>query len=495
MTQSLQEFVDNMDNLPDVPRGMVRQVIPDAIDRGTLPEEETFVAEPSREIKVARIADVVVAGGGPGGYAAAIAAARAGAKVVLLERYGHLGGMMTGGFVNIIPNLSTPEGDRYIGGVCQEFIERMDARGCAFMPNKEDWGNADPAMVQWYYNLQMPNFYIRKNDEGKDAVLYTAIIDPEVGKEELMKIAQEAGVDVLLHSWVTAPIMDGNKAKGVIFESKSGRQAVLADIVIDSTGDGDLIPPSGAGFDPHISQNLRIACLAFGFWVGNVDLTEYDQWQRTNPTELKAIKKVLYSKGLFTSFFKNPLPDEDNSIWMHPHFPCPDQSDVETITRMDIEARSKAVETWEFYKKYVPGFEKSYLLKTCHQLGTTGGRRVEGEYCLTTQDVIDGKPFEDTIAIFPNNDLKSRDVDYKKIVYVPYRALIPKGVDNMLIACRAFSSDEIYNNNFNLVPHCMCIGQAAGIAAAIAAAKGIDLRDVPYEELREQLVEGGVILP
>ena len=236
MKRAIQEFVDIMDDLPDVPRGMVRNKIPEPVDRGTIPAEDTYVTEASREIKVVRKADVVVAGGGPGGYAAAIAAARMGAKVVLLERYGHLGGMATGGFVNIIPNLSTPEGERYIGGICQELIERMDARGYVFAPNEEDWGNTDPSMVQWYYNLQMPNFYIRKNDEGKDAELYTAIIEPEVGKEEIMIMALEAGVDVLLHSWVTAPILEGNKVTGVIFESKSGRQAVLADIVIAVIG-------------------------------------------------------------------------------------------------------------------------------------------------------------------------------------------------------------------------------------------------------------------
>ena len=495
MTEKLQKFVDAMDDLPDLPLGMVRNVIPDAVDKGTFVDEDVFVSEPSHEIKVVRKADVVVAGGGPGGYAAAIAAARAGAKVVLLERYGHLGGMCTGGLVNIIPNLSTPEGKRYIGGICQELIERMRARGCAFMPEEEYWGCTDPSMVQWYFDIKMPNFYIRKNDDGKNAVLYTAIIDPEVGKQEIMEMAQEAGVDVLLHSWVTAPIMEGNALKGVIFESKSGRQAVLADIVIDSTGDGDLIPPSGAGYEDDISMNLRIACLAFGFWIGNVDIAEYDKWQKLQPQEFKAVKKTLFSKGLFTSIMRNPLKDEENSVWLHPHFPCPDQADVEYISRMDIAARSRAVQTWEFLKEYVPGFERSYILKTCHQLGTTGGRRVEGEYRLTAQDVIDGKPFEDTIAIFPNNDLHKPDIDYKKVLYVPYRSLIPKGIKNMLVACRAFSSDEVVNNNFNLVPHCMCMGQAAGIAAAIATKKGIDVRDVPYEELRAQLVEGGVILP
>src|SRR5512139_3965422 len=182
------------------------------------------IYEPAREIKVLKEADVVVVGGGPGGFASAIAAARCGARTVLIERYGHLGGMATGGLVNIFPNLSDISGKQRIFGLNQEIIDRMKAKNAAFCPAEAEFGSTDGAVLDYYLNANMGWFYVRKDPNlgGRERLLYTAVLDPEVLKAELDGMVTEAGVDLLLHSWGVRPLMEGGTVKGVVFESKSG---------------------------------------------------------------------------------------------------------------------------------------------------------------------------------------------------------------------------------------------------------------------------------
>ncbi len=207
----------------------------------SIPSTKT-VQEKAREIKVYREADVVVVGGGPGGVGAALAAARNGAKTVLVERYGHLGGMATGGLVTAIPNMSDINGKRWLGGICWEWIERLDKWDAAFYPKKHEWGADDKKLVKWWEGMSI--FVTRL---GK--VILSVNIDPEIMKCLLVEMMEEADVEQILHSWGTETIMEGNQAKGIIFESKSGRQAILGKVVIDSTGDGDLLPSAGAAYE------------------------------------------------------------------------------------------------------------------------------------------------------------------------------------------------------------------------------------------------------
>lgn len=161
---------------------------------------------------------------------------------------------------------------------------------------------------------------------------------------------------------------------------------------------------------------------------------------------------------------------------------------------MDVAAREMAVRTWEYLKQNAPGFERSFVQLTCPQLGTTGGRRLIGKYSLVTEDIRRTEPFPDTIAVFPNNDRSSEFLEYSK-VYIPYRSLLPKKVEGFMVVCRAFSSDDESNSSFNLNPHCICLGQAAGTAAIIAVKNGISVKSVPYFELKESLLKQDVILP
>jgi len=458
------------------------------------------ILEPAREIRVCREVDVAVVGGGPGGIGAAISAARSGAKTVLIERYGHLGGMATGGLVNIIPNLSDINGTQRIAGLTQELIDRLSSRGGASYPQKEHWGTTDRNIVDYYLDATLGWFYIRKDPNlgNQERVLYTAVVDPEILKAEANEMVMEAGVDLFLHSWGTRPVMDGNKVRGVIFESKSGRQAILATVVIDSTGDGDIFVAAGAEFDDRLDFKRRTAYLATVFWLANVDIKRMDDFKTSQPAKYAELMQELQSQGGHPRLFKGVLANQENVVWYHFFQPRADgirsdAMDVEELTRTDVRARKRALTTYEFMKKHVPGFEKSFIMLTAPQLGTQGGRRVVGEYTLTEKDMQSDEVFEDTIAVLANNDNGAISARHPTMC-VPYRCLVPQSVNGLLVACRAFSSSDTINEYFNIIPHCICYGQAAGTAAAMAANAGIEPRHVDYAALRTNLVKQGVLL-
>jgi len=458
------------------------------------PKEKKTVVEERREIPVLREADVVVVGGGPGGAAAAVTAARNGAKTVLVERYGHLGGMATGGLVNIIPNLADIYGKQGIGGFCQEYISRLKARGAADFPPPESWGKSDAALVEKYGRANMNHFYIRNDPRGEKVVLYTAVIDPEVGKDELAVMAEEAGAELLLHTLVTGPILEGNRVKGVIVETKSGRQALLAKVVIDATGDGDLLPWVPTETVDYMRPGSRIAQFGWVYWVCNVDLEKYDACQREHPEEFQAASAKVMAEGGNPFFCRGLLEHQKGVVWVHRLIGSLHQTEPVEMTYIDVGARHKAVKSWELMKKYVPGFENSFIMLSAPQLGTSGGRRIVGEYYLTEADMDRDEPWEDTIAVFPDNDRGDSSLKHPA-TFVPYRALLPRGVEGLLVACRAFSADHEFSEFFNLIPHCMCFGQAAGAAAAIAVRENTEVRSVPYGELKSALLAGGAILP
>jgi len=456
------------------------------------------ITEPARKTKVWREVDVVVVGGGPGGIGSAVAAARSGAKTVLIERYGHLGGMATGGLVNIIPNRSDISGKQHVFGIVQEMIDRLDKRGGTSYPAKKDWGTTNRKLVDYYLNAGLGWFYVRQDfNINKERVLYTAVVDPEILKDEFNDMVLESGADLLLHSWGVQPIMEGNTAKGVIFESKSGRQAILAKVVIDSTGDGDMFVRAGAEFDGKLDNQHRDAWLAQVLWLADVDIAKLTDFKADHPEKYAELMKELEKLGGYPRFFKGVLKNQPGVIWYHAMQPQPqstDAMDVEQLTRIDIRARKRANITYAFMKKHVPGFENSFIMLTAPQLGTQGGRRVIGEYILTDKDLVSGEVFEDTIVVLANNDHKEISARHPALC-VPYRCLVPKKIDGLLVACRGFSSEDLVNNAFNIIPHCMAYGQAAGTAAALAVKAGIQPRKVNYKTLHDNLVKQGVNLP
>lgn len=451
------------------------------------------ISEAEREVKVIRETDVIVVGGGPGGIAAAVSAARSGAGTILIERYGHLGGMSTGGLVNIIPNLSDIYGEQLIGGFCQEVIDRLAARGAACFPEKRFWGKSEKEVVDTYLKANMMHFYIRKNKEGKYVVLYTAVIDPEVAKDEMNTLVLEAGAELLLHTWVTEPIMEGNTVKGVIVENKSGRQALLGKVVIDCTGDGDLLPGTGTETTDYMVPGSRIAQFGFVYWLANVDLKKYDDFVNSEPEKYEEVTREIIDMGGWPYFCRGLLKQQEGVVWIHRLIGSLHQTDAEEMTYVDVKTRNQSVRTWELLRKYMPGFEKSFIMLTAPQLGTSGGRRIVGEYFLTAKDIDTDRPFDDTIAIFADNDRGEMSLRYPR-TYIPYRSLIPKETEGLLVACRAFSADHEFSEFFNLIPHCMCFGQAAGTAAALAVKEGTGVRSVDFAALRSELLKQGAIL-
>jgi hypothetical protein len=457
------------------------------------------ITESARKIKVVREVDVVVVGGGPGGVASAISAARNGAKTVLIERYGHLGGMATGGLINIFPNLSDISGKQHIFGLTQEIIDRLTRRGGTSYPRKEDWGTTNPRIVDYYLNAELGFFYVRKdlNRDGKQAVLYTAVIDPEILKDELNDMVLGAGAELFLHSWGTQPIMDGDTVKGVIFESKSGRQAILGKVIIDATGDGDIFVRAGAEFDSSLSNKNRTAWLASTWWMANVDIKKYEVFKTSQPEKYKALREELIKLGGYPHFFKGILENQSGVLWYHcmqPQAESTDAMDVEQLTKIDIRGRKRALITHDFMRKNVPGFEKCFVMQTAPQLGTQGGRRVIGEYKITQDDIVNDRIFEDTIAVLANNDLGEISAKHPWLC-IPYRCLVPKKIEGLLVACRAFSSEDSINQYFNIIPPCLCYGQAAGTAAALAVKVGVQPRKVEHKTLQKNLIKQGVKIP
>ena len=460
--------------------------------------ERTTVREPAREIPVVREADVLVVGGGPGGFASAISAARSGAKTVLIERYGHLGGMASGGLVNIIPNLSDIAGTQHLFGLNQEIIDRMKAKNAAFCPAEDEFGTTDAKVLERYLDANLGWFYVRKDPNlgGRQRLLYTAVVDPEMLKAELNDMVVEAGVDLLLHSWGTRPIMEGERAQGVFFESKSGRRAITAKVVIDSTGDGDIFVGAGAEFDEELTSNFRTA-LAFSFWITNVDMARFDDFRRSHPDDFVALMADLEEAGGHPFYFKGLLPNQEGVLWFHPMWVkdvASDAMDVEELTCWDMLGRKKAMITYEFLRSNVPGCDKCFIMQAAPQLGIQGGRRVVGEYVLTDNDMVSDEVHDDTIAVLANNDNGAISAEHPSIC-IPYRCLVPRKIDGLLVACRAFSSKASVNQWFNIIPHCVAYGQAAGTAAALAVRDGIEPRHVDYSELQENLRGQGVKLP
>jgi len=442
------------------------------------------IRESPKDVRVYYEADIVVVGGGPGGHSAAIAAARTGAKTVLLERYGHLGGMSTGGIVIQIPHMSDGGSEPIIAGLSLEWLERLDAIGGTLRPRMEDIGSADEKLVS-YWRRFMGNV-----TNGR--IEHTAWVDPELLKCVLNDMVEEAGVKLFLHSWGTQAIVDNGKVKGVIFESKSGRQAVLGEVVVDGTGDGDLLPSAGAEFDGVIDPSSRSSMLALVFRLGNCDYQGYCDFKESEPQKHQELMKEL--AGVAGTRLL-PLPSPRNDVmWVNNWIPDLDCTNVEDLTRLEVEMRKIMRRGHEFMKKNIPTFENSFILDTASQTGTRGSRRLIGEHVIKEEDFQSEKKFDDTIAVFPRLGPPGQTGQVKH-VYIPYRALVPAKIEGLLVAGRSFSSDQAANNMANLIPHCIAMGQAAGTAATLAINQGISPRKVDYRVLQKNLLGQGVPLP
>jgi len=447
--------------------------------------KKTIYREPAGDVKVCYEADVVVVGGGPGGHSAAMAAARNGAKTVLLERYGHLGGMATGGIVIQIPHMSDGGKEPIIAGLSLEWLERLDAiEGGTLRPKMKDLGSSDPKLVKYWER------FMGCVINGK--IKHTAWVDPELLKCVLNDMVEDAKIKLFLHSWGTRAIVDNGKVKGVIFESKSGRQAIFGDIIIDGTGDGDLLPSAGAEFDAFLDATSRSSMLALVFRLGNCNYQKLCDFKESQPGKWQELVKGI-ADAAGTRLLPLPTPRND-VMWVNNWIPNLNCMNVEDLTKLEVEMRKMMRRGFNFLKKNVPTFENSFILDTASQTGTRGARRLVGEYVITKDDFAASKKFDDTIAVFPRMGPPGGK-EAPKHVYIPYRALVPAKIEGLLVAGRSFSSDYFANNMANLIPHCIAMGQAAGTAAGLAVKQGVSPRKVDTKALQKKLVAQGAALP
>ena len=407
--------------------------------------------------------DIIVIGGGPGGVPAAIAAARNGMKVLLIERYGFLGGMATAALVH--PYMTYKAGDKIIiEGLFKEFLDKLQ-EGNAILDDRIHF-DAEP--MKW-------------------------ILD---------RFVLEEGVDLLLHSSAIGILKSMNKIKAVRVFYKEGTEDLSADLFIDSTGDGDIAAWAGAQIE--IGREIDGGCqpMTTSFRMANVNV-------KNIPGHEEICR--LYDEAKATGEIDNPREDVLYFRSVHPdvvHFNTTriigkSALDSWQMTDAEIEGRRQVDEMARFLKKNISGFEKSYLMKMGTQIGVRESRRVIGKYILTGEDVLEARHFNDGIACASYNidihnpagtgtELKSlKPGTYYQI---PYRCLVPNNVDNLIIASRCISADHAAHSSLRVQPIVWAIGQAGGTASALCVKNRIKPEEVDAQELRNILIEQGAFI-
>jgi len=429
--------------------------------------ELSLTPDEVRAETVAR-SDVVVVGGGPAGVSAAVAAARRGASVTLLERYPALGGLASGGMVLVLDDMIN--GDEVtVAGIVEEYIERMAKLGLAVYPPEQDRISSVETWKRWG-RWGAFDFHSHLNPKP---ICYAVAFDPDGWKRVSNDLVREAGVNVRLHSWFSRPILDNGRLAGVVCETKSGPQAVLADVVVDTTGDIDVASRAGASY-LHDSYLTTLV-----FRLGGVDTAAAERFEQENPREARATNrkiKRLLGGAWELWWLKTPVP---GVVWCNaPHMSGYDGVDPGSLTRAEFDARDKISAAVSYVRAELPGFENSYLLDVAEQMGVRQTRLLQGEYVVTKDDINTRRHFADSVA---------RGRGY----YTPYRAMLPTGVDQLLVAGRHYSATPDAQRISREIPPCMAMGQAAGIAAAIAADNGVLARAVDPVEIQRGMRDQG----
>ena len=444
------------------------------------------VIDPQRAIPVRSEVDVVVVGGGPAGTAAAIAAARQGAKTVLVERYGHLGGMATGGLVWMIHAMSDGTENRQIKGIAKDMLDRLMEYNSANLVPEANIGSSKEEHLAKHGKMFFHPF---------GNLIYGGTFDPEVLKHVLLQMVKEAGVKLYLHSLGTRPIMEGNVVKGVYFECVEGSQAILAKTVIDCTGDGVIFDAAGVASTTEVTGSNRLDKQALVFEFANIDFERKNKWAEENQETFDELMKDLAAMDGFTLRYlgSSTMPQRPGTMHFNMFLEGYSLLSVDDLTAIEIRVRERMMTTFQFYKEKIPGFENSYILITAPQIGARGSRRIIGEYVVTEEDAKTGEMFEDSIAQWPPLYGNYPDEPH---LFIPLRALIPATpVEGIICAGRCFSSDEIINEHYNTISHCIAMGQAAGVTAAVAAQEGETVRTVDRKLVQKSLVAQGVPLP
>jgi glycine/D-amino acid oxidase-like deaminating enzyme len=430
------------------------------------------VNEPGRQTPVVAETDVLVVGGGPAGQAAAVAAARAGAGVTLLERYGYLGGLASGGMVLVLDDMCA-EGEISVGGLALEIIDRMQRIGACVAPPLEDCFRNDAAVRDRWVRWGFEELYARKKPKP---IVYAAVFDPEGWKQVSQEMVLEAGVRLRCHSWFSRALVEDGAVSGVVVETKAGRQAIRSRIVIDTTGDGDVFGSAGA---PGVHGSYIMTLV---HRLADVDTDAALAFERRDPAaahQLDTEVKQLLGGAWDMWWMLTPRP---GVVWCNcPHIPGHDGLDPEHLTHIEIEGRRRFMKVIEFVRAHYPGFQRAYILDAAPQVGVRQTRLLDGEYVVTKEDILGRRSFPDVVA---------RGRDY----YTPYRSLIPKGIDGLLVAGRCYAATPEAQRISREIPPVMVMGEAAGTAAALSLESGVAPRKVDVATLQKRLVTQGVNL-
>ena len=414
-------------------------------------------------------ADVIVAGGGSAGMVAAIASARNGARTLLIDRGGFLGGISTAVLDTMYAFYAPGERqEKVVSGLPDEVVARIEAYDAV---------------------LRRPNTF-----GSGTGITY----NPETLKRVWDDLAREAGVRVLLHTLLTGAIASGGSVRGVTMANKGGFHRAAARVVIDATGDADIVAAAGGGFELAGRDGAQ-QTLSTTFRMANVD----ERALAVKKDALHALMREANASGRFV------LPREEGSVHRTPdrgvmatimtRVPGVAPDDVEGISRAEAEGRAQAEEYFRFLKAMVPGYEDAVLVSTSPWIGVRETRRIAGDYQLTGADVLAARRFPDGIARCgaPIEDHHvGRDTRWAYIpdsgtYTVPFRALLPAGLDGIVVAGRCLSSTHDAHASARSIGTCMAMGQEAGTAAALAVAQNVPLRAVETGDLLAKLDEQG----
>ena len=468
---------------------------------GCAKSADPYLEGASVDVRDSYKAQLLVVGGGPSGVCAAVAAARMGVKVMLVDSGNCLGGMGTKGLVGPFMTCYDGAGENMIiRGLFEEVVDRLVAIGGALHPS----------------GIRQKTEFTAWISEGHDHV---TPFDPELLKVVYDQMCAEAGVKVLYHANFVRPIMKGKKICGAVLLTPSGLEAAEADMVIDATGDGTVAFRAGAPCVFGDPENNRVQPSSLFFRMNNVDtdrliadvVPHLPEFRRVNGVSYRCLHWRVAEAEAAGEW---DLDRKSVNIWR-----CVEKdqwfvnctrihgvnaTEAESLTSAEIEGRRQVQELMHFFHKYVPGCEKATLMGTGSTMGIRESRHVIGEFVLPVQDLIDGKIPEDLILLSANSiDVHGAQggpagglyMPIKKNMYgIPYRVLLPQDVDSLLLAGRCISADSAAAGAIRVMPPAMALGQASGIAAALCIKAGIQPRELDYADLKENMLVQKVYL-